>query len=174
MKKFISEVTFRRCAMRSMFIGLILSCSLVAPLAWAGFDEGVQAYKNKDYAKAMTEFRPLAEQGNASAQYNLGQIYRQGEGVLQDDAEAVKWYRLAAEKGDADAQNNLGIMYFLGLGVMQDYKEAEKWYHLSAVAAANASSEKLETIGAATDFSGKQYDAQPSCQSAAIRQQMHC
>ena len=55
--------------------------------------------------------RQAADQGDAEAQYNLGLMYDNGEGVLQDDAEAVKWYRLAAEQGRADAQLLLGNMY---------------------------------------------------------------
>jgi uncharacterized protein len=55
-----------------------------------------------------------AEQGYAEAQYNLGVMYGNGNGVVQDYAEAVKWYRLAAEQGNAKAQNNLGVMYEYG------------------------------------------------------------
>ncbi len=71
---------------------------LTAP-AWAGVDEGVAAYERGDYATALRESRPLAEQGNAIAQNNLGLMYDQGRGVPQDDARAVKWYSKAAEQG---------------------------------------------------------------------------
>jgi hypothetical protein len=80
----------------------------------------------------MWLWRPLAEQGVALAQNNLGVMYAKGRGVPQDDAEAVKWYRLAAEQGNADAQYNLGVMYEKGEGVPQDYAEAVKWYRLAA------------------------------------------
>ena len=59
--------------------------------ARAGLDEGVAAYDRGDYATALREWRPLAEQGNAKAQYNLGAMYYSGLGVPQDYAEAVKW-----------------------------------------------------------------------------------
>jgi len=52
-----------------------------------------------DYADAMKLFRLAADQGDAKAQYSLGVMYDQGEGVPQDYAEAVKWYRLAANRG---------------------------------------------------------------------------
>ena len=104
---------------------------LTAP-AWAGFDEGFAAYQRGDYATALREWHPLAEQGNAGAQYNLGVMYDKGEGVTQDNAEAVKWYRKAAEQGDAEAQYNLGLMYRNGLGVPQDYVQAHMWYNLAA------------------------------------------
>jgi TPR repeat protein len=64
---------------------------------------------------------PIAEQGDASAQYNLGVMYANGYGVPQDYAEAVRWYRLAAGQGNAKAQYNLGLMYYNGEGVPQDY-----------------------------------------------------
>ena len=73
-----------------------------------------------------------ANQGNASAQNNLGNHYNKGEGVPQSYAEAVKWYRLAADQGNAFAQYNLGLKYYKGEGVPQSYSEAVKWYRLAA------------------------------------------
>ena len=73
-----------------------------------------------------------AEQGDASAQYDLGLRYGNGEGVLKDDAEAVRWYRLSADQGNASAQNNLGLRYGNGQGVLKDEAEAVRWYRLSA------------------------------------------
>ncbi len=104
---------------------------LAAP-AWAGFDEGVAAYKRGDYATAIREWRPLAEQGDAEAQFFLGLMYYIGKGVTQDYAEAMRWYRKAAEQGHAEAQSFLGFMYALGLVVPQDYTKAVKWYRKAA------------------------------------------
>ena len=70
----------------------------------------------------------MAEQGNAEAQYDLGSMYANGQGVQQDYAEAVKWYSKAADQGLAHAQHNLGVMYRAGQGVPQDYAEALKWF----------------------------------------------
>ena len=99
---------------------------MTAP-AWAGFDEGVAAYNRGDYAAALREWHPLAEQGYAKAQYRLGLMYGTGKGVLQDYAEAVKWYRKATEQGYAKAQYRLGFMYFEGQGVPQDDARAVGW-----------------------------------------------
>ena len=88
--------------------------------AWAGFAEGVAAYKRGDYQTALRELRPLANQGNANTQDNLGNMYAEGHGVPQDHAEAVRWYRKAANQGDAEAQYTLGVMYDKGDGVPQD------------------------------------------------------
>jgi len=101
-------------------------------LVVAGFDEGFDAYMRGDYATALKEFRVLAEQGDADAQYNLGLMYDKGHGVAQDYKEAMKWYRKAAEQGDAYAQYYLGFMYRDGHGVIQDYKEMLKWYRKAA------------------------------------------
>ncbi len=104
---------------------------LTAP-AWAGFHEGFAAYQRGDYATAIRELRPLAEQGDGDAQNNLGIMYGFGQGVPQDDAKAVKWYRKAAEQGDAGAQSNLGVMYAEGQGVPQDDAEAVGWWRKAA------------------------------------------
>ena len=73
-----------------------------------------------------------AEQGEAKAQFNLGVMYDNGEGVPQDDKTAVKWYTLAAEQGLANAQFNLGWMYDEGLGVPQDNVYAHMWWNIAA------------------------------------------
>ena len=75
---------------------------------------------------------PLAERGDAEAQYNLGAMYFHGQGVPQDYAEMVKWYRLAAEQGHAEALLMLAAMYSTGQGVAQDYAESARWYRLAA------------------------------------------
>ena len=96
------------------------------------FQKGLAAAQAGDFATALKEWKPLAEAGDAVAQFNLGVMYDIGDGVPQDYAEAVKWYRLAAEQGYVAAQYNLGTMYDNGKGVPQDYAEAVKWYRLAA------------------------------------------
>ena len=92
------------------------------------FQDGLDAVDRGDYKTAHRLWLPLAEQGHASAQFNLGLMYEDGQGVPQDYKEALKWYRLSAEQGIADAQFNLGVMYEDGLGVPQDDKEAVRLY----------------------------------------------
>ena len=96
------------------------------------FDKGADAYDRGDFQAALKEWHPLAEQGDALAQSELGSMYDHGEGVLQDYAEAVRWYRLAAEQGHANAQKNLGNMYDTGEGVPEDDTEAARWWRLAA------------------------------------------
>ncbi len=83
-------------------------------------------------ATALREYRPLAEQGDASAQFVLGSMYYTGTDVPRDYAEAVKWFRKAAEQGQAKAQYSLGVMYDDGQGVPQDDAEAVKWFRKAA------------------------------------------
>ena len=82
--------------------------------------------------QALAELRARAEAGDAVAQFNLGFMYTNGEGVPQDDDEAVRWYRLAAEQGHAPAQALLGAMYMDGRGVPQDDETAHVWLNLAA------------------------------------------
>ena len=85
-----------------------------------------------DYATALREWRPLAERGDAVAQYNFGFMSAKGHGVPQDFAVALKWYRKAAEQGYAPAQYILGQMYEMSQGVPRNYAEAHKWYNIAA------------------------------------------
>ncbi len=118
--------------MRRILTGLVLILMLTGGAAAGPLEDGIAAYERGDYATALRLWRPLAEQGNAFLQYNLGLMYTKGQGVPRDHAEAIKWYRLAAEQGYAAAQSNLGLMYEKGRGVPQDYAEAAKWYRLAA------------------------------------------
>ena len=95
-------------------------------------EEGWAAYQRGDYETALKLWRPLAAQGNAFAQSNLGFMYDSGQGVPRDLSEAAKWYRLAAEQGNPRAQSNLGSMYAAGEGVPQDYVQAYVWASLAA------------------------------------------
>ena len=57
--------------------------------AWAE-DCGFDAYANDEYAAALKPLTECAKQGNAGAQYGLGWMYSNGEGVPQDDVKADK------------------------------------------------------------------------------------
>ena len=119
--------------MNKLIRSAVLALLVVPTMAVAqDFDKGLAAAQTGDFATALQEFTPLAEQGNAWAQYNLGLMYDFGQGVTQDYAEAARWFRLSADQGYAPPQFNLGVMYSNGQGVTQDYAEAVKWYRLAA------------------------------------------
>ena len=92
----------------------------------------VATYQSKDYAQSFALAEPLAEQGNITAQYYLGLMFRRGDGTQQSLPDAIKWLRKAAEQHHAQAQQQLGVIYQMGLGVDRDYAEALQWYHRAA------------------------------------------
>ena len=83
-------------------------------------------------SEQIEEWHHEAEQGIASAQYNLGVSYASGTGITQDWHEAVRWFRKAAEQGFAEAQNDLGVAYYDGIGIVQDQHKAVRWYRKAA------------------------------------------
>lgn len=111
---------------------------VVTALAWTesvpaqDFQAGRDAVSRGDFATALAQWQPLAEAGNAAAQYNLGMLHARGEGVPQDYEIAAKWFKQAAEQGQRDAQATIGGMYARGLGVEQDYEQAAEWLLLAA------------------------------------------
>ena len=120
-----------------LLTGVVVAILRSTSSALAGASEdcaavAVNVYGKQDYAKALRLCRPLAEQGDAKAQYTLGFMYTNGEGVQEDHTAAALWYRQAANQGYAVAQSTLGFMYNFGRGVPQDYAEAEKWYRKAA------------------------------------------
>ena len=94
-------------------IFLLILLTLPSVMA-ADFQKGVKAANSGDFVVALKEFRPLAEQGHARAQFNLGVMYDNGYGVAEDNSQAVYWYRKAAEQGIARAQFKRGAMYAIG------------------------------------------------------------
>ena len=83
----------------------VLVSAFAAPVAAGTFEDAVDAHARGDYAKALRLIRPLANDGDASAQFNLGLMYTTGQGVQQDNAAAALWFRKAAEQGYAPAQS---------------------------------------------------------------------
>jgi len=88
--------------------------------------DGVEAYKKNNFAQALELLLPLATQGNAVAQYALGLMYNNGEGVTKNYQEAAKWYRLAAKQGSMNAQYALGLIYDNGEGKGHDHPQPQK------------------------------------------------
>ena len=71
-----------------------------------------EAFDKKDFRTSFEIFKPLAEQGDPKAQFNLGFLYRIGQGVNQDYQKAYHWYLLSAEQGYAEAQFKIGLMHY--------------------------------------------------------------
>jgi uncharacterized protein len=150
---------------------IVLSFICLSAPAWADFKAGVDAHRRGDYATALREWQPLAEQGTAVAQYNLGLLYDNGQGVRKDydqahaDAQvslgilydygrsipqdfkkAVYWYRLSAKQGNDLAQRRLGLMYERGDGVQKDYVQAYMWYTLGTAGGAGRGAARKDAL----------------------------
>ena len=101
-------------------------------VAATDFDKGLKATQSGEFKTALAQWAPLAEEGHAWAQYNLGRIYSEGHSVPKNNKTALKWYTLAADQGHARAQSNLGVLYDLGLGILENNETAVKLYTLAA------------------------------------------
>jgi TPR repeat protein len=116
-----------------LLLVLLAVCAVAAPAIAGQYEDANAALEIGDYALAAHLYRPLAEQGNAEAQYNLGAMYDGGRGVSQDHAMAMSWYRKAAAAGSARAQFLLGVVYDIGgAGLPQDYETATSWFRKAA------------------------------------------
>lgn len=100
--------------------------ALITPLTLASpkLEDGYDAFDKGDVDSAVQIWRELAEHGNATAQLNLGQLYRLGKGVEQNDEEAVKWYTLAAQNGSEIAAYTLTLMQQEGRATREDLDKA--------------------------------------------------
>jgi TPR repeat protein len=111
----------------SLCASLILLAAALS--AGASLDAGKRAYEQQEYATAFKEFMPLAQQGNAEAEFLLGRMYLMGRGVLQDQVEADRLFRASAAQGNADAEFFLGAPSVLR---HENVAEGLKWLRLSA------------------------------------------
>ena len=113
-----------------LFALFIFSVSGVAQTGNAVEDYGTAAvyYEQGDYKSAFRYFMSASKAGDANAQNAIGDMYKNGEGVIKSYTNAYQWYFKAANQGHYYAQNNLGDLYYFGNGVKQDYMKAFEWY----------------------------------------------
>jgi len=102
--------------MRPVIVALALVIALALPV----------------WADSASDIRTLAEQGDAKAQFVLGTMYRDGQGVGKDPAETLRWWTRSAELGYVDAQFALGNIYSGGFGVPTDYVQSYMWFDITA------------------------------------------
>ncbi|MHA1597739.1 MAG: SEL1-like repeat protein [Alphaproteobacteria bacterium] len=119
---------------RKYFAGLVLTVmvGLSGSAAATEFDAAMTAYNTGDYSSALSDFRILAKQGHAGAQYWIGVMYNKGRGVEVDIPEAIRWYRMAAAQDYVDAIYNLSWIYGKGAGVPIDMAKVVKWTRKAA------------------------------------------
>ncbi len=119
---------------KSIVVFLLLSCVAVFNGAAAeDLDDAVDAMRSGDFAEAYCIMRPLAEGGDADAQYNIGWMYLNGYGLRINDGVALEWWEKASEQGHSDASFSIGMLYSLGEGeVSKDSDKAIDYYLLAA------------------------------------------
>lgn len=115
-----------------LLLALLLPMISLAQSAEERNKKGDEYYNKKEYKQAIEWYQKAANQGYASAQYNLGFMYAMGYGQKQDYAKALEWYQKAANQGYTLAQNDLGYMYENGHGVTRDCAKAVEWYQKAA------------------------------------------
>ncbi|EBA02055.1 hypothetical protein RB2150_00080 [Rhodobacterales bacterium HTCC2150] len=118
--------------MKKFISALVVVVALSGTAQAQDLQKGLDAYAARDYATALLELTPLAEQGAAEAQYILGNLYGQGKGVARDHRESSKFYRMAAGQAHGKAQASLGSNYWKGLGVPKDIVVAYMWFTLAS------------------------------------------
>ena len=107
----------------------MLSLGFIVTLSFGvNIQDAQTAFKNGDFESAYKILNELANKGDVTAKYGLGDMYYNGFAVKQDYNKAFEWYEKAANQGLAAAQYNLGYMYENGFSVKQDYKKAIEWY----------------------------------------------
>lgn len=117
---------------RATVASMILLLNLTVSGRAAQLDDAVAAAHRGEYAVALQLTSPLAEKGDARAQFNIGYMHANGWGVQRNLASAVDWYRKAAEQGLEIAQHYLGIAYINGDGIERDDAEAARWFKRAA------------------------------------------
>ena len=122
--------------MKRLAVLMVLIAALVLAAGCAGpnYQAGMKHYRPENAAQAVAELKPLAEQGDADAQFKLGSLYYQGLGLPQDYKEAIIWLRKAAEQRNVYAQVTLGTIYAEGVrgAIEKDYPQALMWFIFAA------------------------------------------
>jgi TPR repeat protein len=103
-----------------------------APSLQDALRNGVAAYKQQNYGEAFRWLSKAAEQGNADAQYLVGDMYAKGMGVTRNIDQAVMWLGKAAAQGQVVAQSHLGVFYLAGEDNLKDYSKALMWFSKAA------------------------------------------
>lgn len=115
-----------------VLLGCVMAGACDAGRTPQEFDLGMQSLQAGNYAEAYCRWKPLAERNYAEAQYNIGWLYANGNGLAVDIDMALRWWMKAAAQGHADAQFAVGLAYTTGEGIKADLNEAVKWYLTAA------------------------------------------
>ena len=131
----------RKCAiewtgadmLRRGFFAFLIVGALASPVLAGPLEDGLEAYKKRDWDKALKLLKPLADEGNIVAQERIGRLYERGKAGPADFRVALEWYRKAADQGDALAQGHVGRIYRSGgFNGRADFATALRYYREAA------------------------------------------
>jgi len=118
---------------KKIIVGFLLFCCIGSNVTAETLVNAVDAMRSGNFAEAFCIMRPLAEAGDADAQYNIGWMYLNGYGLRVDDRIALSWWQQASEQGHSDASFSIGMLYSLGEGeVSKNTDQAIDYYLLAA------------------------------------------
>lgn len=138
------------CALAGLTSSLAVARAADAPPPDGnGLQAAVAASAKGDWQSAWFGFWTLARQGDPTAEFDLAQLYRLGQGIPQDLQQAFYWYGKAAAQGHAYAEFNLGVMYELGQATPRDLDQARTWYRRAAAQNIAAATDALRRLDAA-------------------------
>jgi len=142
-----TEARIKPAAYRmSQYLAIALLSLASTRLMAADFASGLDAFDRGLYQEALAQFKPLAQEGNARAEYRLGLSYAKGLGIARDYKRAVIWLRKSADQGYASAENDLGTLYDQGRGVAASPEQAARWFHMAAVQGHGSAQLNLATL----------------------------
>ncbi len=134
------------------------------PVMSADLQKGSDAYKKGDFKAALREYRPLAEQGNPEAQFQMGFLHLQGKGVPKNLEVAADWYMRAAKQGNLSAQVSIDLMYNRGIGLPKNDALAFSWWSVAAWLGDKSVASRLDKLSRTMD-SNQREGAQQSANS---------
>lgn len=117
--------------LRRMLVAAALAAGLTASAVAGPWEDGMAAYEAGNHAGAIAIIRPLADDGDARAQFQVGLMYAQGEGVPQDDAEWLRWLQLSVDLGYARALTELALVHVDGVHLPKDWPRAHMYFNLA-------------------------------------------
>ncbi|WP_455217127.1 tetratricopeptide repeat protein [Kaarinaea lacus] len=114
---------------RGVMLGIALVATVVLSMAQAhDYNDGLIAASAGDYNTAVMKWKPLADQNDPLAQFNLALMYHRGLGVRMDEKMAVSLYKKSANNGYKLAQEFLAAAYYEGwFGLPRDRQKADYW-----------------------------------------------
>jgi uncharacterized protein len=112
-----------------MRVSITILLLMISEVAIAGpLEEADSAFNRGDFGLARNGYSELANQGDRIAQFKLGVLYDEGNGVDKNSREAIRWYCISSAQGFPEAAYNLGRLYQDGRGIPQNFERARQWY----------------------------------------------